>query len=115
MWPSIRNSGKHLGAEWCKCYDTAHVFHKTPVKWKPIQNDCDDACLKFSYKLHYSALYPAEWILTRQSVMSVMQSKNNSTFSLTIVLQLNEALFKHIDEAPPNKKFFVTVSYYEVM
>ena len=31
-----------------------------------------------------------------------------------LAFQLNQGLFKFIDEAPPNKQFFVTVSFYEV-
>nr|XP_058950704.1 kinesin-like protein unc-104 isoform X1 [Pocillopora verrucosa] len=31
-----------------------------------------------------------------------------------IIPLLNQELFKHIDEAPPSKQFFVTVSFYEI-
>ena len=35
-------------------------------------------------------------------------------FHNNLAFQLNQGLFKYIDEAPPNKQFFVTVSFYEV-
>ena len=35
-------------------------------------------------------------------------------FHNNLAFQLNQGLFKFIDEAPPNKQFFVTVSFYEV-